>query len=254
MLRRKKNSFLPVWTRIREVKEMYMFALNLTCKGPFTIPAGYLFLRDTRAVPRSISSGAIFLRDTARQTCSWPISAFVLINWLLTNTTEMKMLRWMQGKTRKDHIRNTTIRENAHVEPINTFLTKKRLSWFGHVQRREEHNIAKYVLATQVPGSRPRGRPKLRWMDRIKQDMKENNICPECATDRESWFIMIRNVNPTTYRGIDGKGEKRWERWDCWHSTDAQVYVGQWLRRLDNFRPGECTGSVCTLSWFASML
>ena len=114
------------------------------------------------------------------------------------NTTEMKMLRWMQGKTRKYHIRNTTIRENAHVQPINTFLTKKRLSWFGHVQRREEHNIAKYVLATQVPGSRPRGRPKLRWMDRIKQDMKENNIRPECATDRESWFIMIRNVNPTT--------------------------------------------------------
>ena len=114
------------------------------------------------------------------------------------NTTEMKMLRWMQGKTRKDHIRNTTIRENAHVQPINTFLTKKRLSWFGHVQRREEHNIAKYVLATQVPGSRPRGRPKLRWMDRIKQDMKENNIRPECATDRESWFIMIQNVNPTT--------------------------------------------------------
>ena len=114
------------------------------------------------------------------------------------NTTEMKMLRWMQGKTRKDHVRNTTIRENAHVQPINTFLTKKRLSWFGHVQRREEHNIAKYVLATQVPGSRPRGRPKLRWMDRIKQDMKENNIRPECATDRESWFIMIRNVNPTT--------------------------------------------------------
>ena len=85
-------------------------------------------------------------------------------------TTEMKMLRWVQGKTRKDHIRNTTIRENAHVQPMNTFLTKKRLSWFGHVQRREEHNIAKYVLATQVPGSRPRGRPKLRWMDRIKQD------------------------------------------------------------------------------------
>ena len=44
------------------------------------IPAGYralvqsahfyLFLRDTRAVPRPIASGAIFLRDTARQTCS----------------------------------------------------------------------------------------------------------------------------------------------------------------------------------------
>ncbi len=62
------------------------------------------------------------------------------------STTEIKMPRCIQGKT-KDHIRNVTIREKAHIKPIiNTFLMKKRLSWFGHVQRRDDDNVAKPVL------------------------------------------------------------------------------------------------------------
>ena len=64
------------------------------------------------------------------------------------NTTEMKMLRWIQGNTRNDHIRNVTIREKAHIKPINTFLMKKRLSWFGHVQRRDHDNVVESVLNT----------------------------------------------------------------------------------------------------------
>ena len=50
---------------------------------------------------------------------------------------------------------------------------------------------------TQIEGSRPRVRPKLRWMDRLKEDMKQNKISPEWASQRESWFEMIQNVNPT---------------------------------------------------------
>ena len=67
----------------------------------------------------------------------------------------------------------------------------------GHVQSRDEDNIGKYVLNTRINGSRPRGRPKLSWMDRLKDDMKKNNIRPEWASDRESWFNMMKNFNPT---------------------------------------------------------
>ena len=113
------------------------------------------------------------------------------------NTTEMKTLRWIQGKTRKDHIRNVTIREKAHIKPINHFLMKKRLSWFGHVRWIDDDNVEKSILNTRIDGSRPRGRPKLRWMDRLKDDMKKHNIHPEWASDRESWFNMMKNINPT---------------------------------------------------------
>ena len=54
------------------------------------------------------------------------------------HTTEMKMLRWIQGKTRKDRIRNEKFRSDAMVKPITIYVTQKRLSWYGHVMRRED--------------------------------------------------------------------------------------------------------------------
>ena len=76
------------------------------------------------------------------------------------HTTEMKMLRWSQGKTRKDRIKNEKIRGNAKVMPMNSVLTQKRLSWYGHAMRRDETHITKSTLSTTVTGTRPRGRPK----------------------------------------------------------------------------------------------
>ncbi len=49
------------------------------------------------------------------------------------HTTEMKMLRWIQGKIRKDRIRNEKFRSDAMVKPITRYVTHKRFSWYGHV-------------------------------------------------------------------------------------------------------------------------
>ena len=121
------------------------------------------------------------------------------------NTTQTKMLKWIQGKTRKYHIRNIIIREKANIKQINTFLKTKILSWFGHVQGRDDDDVAKSVLNTRIDGYRPRGRPKLRCMDRLKDDVKKNNIHPEWASDRESWFEMIQNVIDSTLPRKRGK-------------------------------------------------
>ena len=45
------------------------------------------------------------------------------------------MLHWMSGKTRRDKIRNDTIRERVGVAPIVEKLVENRLRWFGHVER-----------------------------------------------------------------------------------------------------------------------
>jgi len=42
----------------------------------------------------------------------------------------------MSGKTRRDRIRNDTIRERVGVAPAVEKMVENKLRWFGHVERR----------------------------------------------------------------------------------------------------------------------
>ena len=50
-------------------------------------------------------------------------------------------------------------------------------------------------------GTRPRGRPKMGSLDRLKSDMGIYGINPEMATDRERWAVMVKNVD-TNFRSV----------------------------------------------------
>ncbi|KAL5142307.1 LINE-1 reverse transcriptase [Glycine soja] len=58
---------------------------------------------------------------------------------------EMRMLRWMCGKTRQDKIRNGAIRERVGVAPIVEKMVENRLRWFGHVERRPVDSVVRRV-------------------------------------------------------------------------------------------------------------
>nr|GEY55210.1 reverse transcriptase domain-containing protein [Tanacetum cinerariifolium] len=86
---------------------------------------------------------------------------------------ELRMLRYICDKTMLDMIPNGVYRAELEVETIINKMREGRLRWFGHVKRRPQSALVKRVKAVVVDGSRRRGRPKLRWEDRLKHDKKD---------------------------------------------------------------------------------
>ena len=52
--------------------------------------------------------------------------------------------------------------------------------------------MALEVEALVVEGVKRRGRPKLRWEDRVKLDMKELLLTEDMTSDRKAWRDRIR--------------------------------------------------------------
>lgn len=47
-------------------------------------------------------------------------------------------------------------------------MTKPKLSYFGHILRRQGY-LKKTIMLRKTKGSRKRGRPNMRWIDFIKK-------------------------------------------------------------------------------------
>ncbi|GKF17818.1 hypothetical protein Tco_0062736, partial [Tanacetum coccineum] len=72
------------------------------------------------------------------------------------------------------------------VDSIIDKMRGGRLRWFGHVKRRPQTTPIRRVEALLIDGSRRRGRPKLRWEDRLKQDIKELLLSEDMTSDRNA--------------------------------------------------------------------
>ena len=105
---------------------------------------------------------------------------------------ELRMLRWTCGKTLRDMIPNGVFRAELEVENIISKMREGRLRWFGHVRRRLQSVPVRRIEALVVDGVRRRGRPKLRWEDRLKLDMKELLLSEDMISDRKAWRDRIR--------------------------------------------------------------
>nr|GEW42769.1 integrator complex subunit 11 [Tanacetum cinerariifolium] len=98
--------------------------------------------------------------------------------------TELRMLRWTCGKTMLDMIPNGVYRAELEVETIINKMREGRLRWFGHVRRRPLSALVRRVEALVVDDIRRRGRPKLRWEDKVKLDIKELLLSVDMTSDR----------------------------------------------------------------------
>ena len=56
--------------------------------------------------------------------------------------------------------------------------------------KREKHYVGRRVMEMKVQGRRKRGRPKRRWLDKVKDDIKEKGLSAEEVYDRAAWRRM----------------------------------------------------------------
>jgi len=127
------------------------------------------------------------------------------------NSFHLRCLRKILDISWQDHVPNCKVLEQADIPSMFGLLTQRRLRWLGHVHRMEDGRIPKDILYGQLTeGSRPCGRPTLRYKDVCKRDMKSADINPNTwegtAANRSAW-------RQTSRAGIITAEQKRLDSW-----------------------------------------
>ncbi|KAL4085250.1 hypothetical protein QTP88_027109 [Uroleucon formosanum] len=130
-----------------------------------------------------------------------PIVMYGCETWSTTKGDETKLLTFERKVLRKVYgpIYNTETgqyekRTNADIERIfngpniQKYLVSKRLEWAGHIWR-DKGSVMRQVLVSKLYKTRPRGRPRQRWLDRVKKDLiqVDETTRIEDADNRDRW-------------------------------------------------------------------
>jgi hypothetical protein len=100
----------------------------------------------------------------------------------------MNFWRTSARKSRKEKVRNVTIREVMEVRKnILEVTEEKRLRRFQYVKRMPGNRLPLKVLEWEPEGTRRRGRPKERWIDGVRRSMTNHGLTEDDTRDRDRW-------------------------------------------------------------------
>jgi hypothetical protein len=71
---------------------------------------------------------------------------------------------------------NEKLRREMKQEDIVKFIKSQRLRWAAHIMRMEETRTTRKITEWIPYKTRPVGRPRLRWMDQVEEDLKRVRI------------------------------------------------------------------------------
>jgi hypothetical protein len=106
--------------------------------------------------------------------------------------TEMDALRRYSRISRKERIRNVTIRQQIGLEETTVKeMERNQFTWYGHVQRMVEERLPKIALKWMSKQKRARGRPMKNWMEDIRKAMNERNLDEGQSEDTKQWSLGV---------------------------------------------------------------
>ncbi|KAJ4428345.1 hypothetical protein ANN_24364 [Periplaneta americana] len=164
---------------------------------------------DRRTMWRSSSLLSKNLNVRIYKTVILPVVLYGCETWTLTlreeqrlRVFENKVLRKIFGAKRDEvtgewrKLHNTERHALYSSPDIIRNIKSRRLRWTGHVARMGESRNAYRVLVGRPEGKRSLGRPRRRWEDNIKMDLREvgydDREWINLAQDRDQWWAYVR--------------------------------------------------------------
>jgi hypothetical protein len=107
--------------------------------------------------------------------------------------SEHRVLRKIFGPKREEDgswrkLHNDEIHSLYSSSNIVRMIKSRRMGWAGHVARMEEGTGVYRVLVGRPKSKRPLGRPRRRWEDNIKMDLREIGI------DGANWIRLAQDT------------------------------------------------------------
>jgi hypothetical protein len=91
---------------------------------------------------------------------------------------------------------NEELQNAIRYENIVRHIKSKKLSWFGHVERMSNEIVSKTTYKWKPYATRPKGRPRLRWEDDVRNDLGRTGTknWKQKAQERKQWKEIIEQA------------------------------------------------------------
>ena len=104
---------------------------------------------------------------------------------------ENNWIRKIAGVRRVERRRMKDLREEAGTKACTVGkIVKSRMKWAGHMVRMKDDKLPNRAETEKQECSRKRGRPRLRWEDCVKRELRkaeEEEKLREKANNRDQW-------------------------------------------------------------------
>jgi hypothetical protein len=140
-----------------------------------------------------------------------PIVVYGCKTWVLEESIiqrlsvfERRILRKIFGPTKENNgiwriKTNMELDELIKHRIIINYVKAQRLSWFGHKNRLPETDTLKKIYKWKPFRGRPAGRPKFRWEDDVRNELKKMKLIKwaEQVQDRLKWKNIVEKTKTT---------------------------------------------------------
>jgi hypothetical protein len=158
-------------------------------------------------------------------------------------TWERKILRKIYGPIKENgqwRIKtNLELMTKYKSQDIVTVIRIQRLEWIGHIRMNETRSVKK-IFEGKLEGRRGRGRPRLRWIDDMEDNLRMLGVkrLRAKALAREEWASIIREAKAKLKEQCYRKKKKEWTR-----SPRTPPVVKGFIWYTDGSRTAEGTGA-----------